>query len=96
LELRHREIVPRLRCIRRGGRFEVLGQGAVVVRWSLENSDAAELVMEVNLGAAPTGGFSREPGRLLWQEGVADAEGIFGPDTVRYSLAGGPAVGKGE
>ena len=96
LNLRQREIVPRLNCIRRGGRFEVLGQGAVVVRWSLENTDAAELVMEVNLGAAPTGGFPHEPGRLLWQEGVAGADGIFGPDTVRYSLAGGPAVRKGE
>ncbi len=35
LAIRHAEIVPRLTAIRAGGRYEVLGDGAVLVRWPL-------------------------------------------------------------
>ena len=64
-----------------------LGDGAVVVRWSLEGRAAGEFVIEPTSGRAG-GGFSQTPGRVLWQEGTIDEDGLFGPYTVRCSLRG--------
>ncbi|WP_135470324.1 malto-oligosyltrehalose trehalohydrolase [Crenalkalicoccus roseus] len=84
LALRHAEIVPRLPSIARGGRHEVLGEGAVLVRWSLGGGEA--LVLAANLAAAPTHGFPPEAGRVLWREGACGADGRFGPWAVRWSV----------
>jgi malto-oligosyltrehalose trehalohydrolase len=96
LDLRHREIVPRLRGIRRGGRFAVLGPGAVIVHWSIEESDVAELVIETNLGDAPAGGFRQKSGRVLWQEGRVGEDGVFGPYSLRCSFTDHPDFPQGE
>jgi maltooligosyltrehalose trehalohydrolase len=48
------------------GTFDVLGPGAVSVRWPLPHG--AELVLEVNLSSQPTSGFPAPRGRTLWQE----------------------------
>ena len=84
LAMRRNEIVPRLAAIQAGGRHEVLGDGAVVVRWSLIGGEA--LVLAANLAATPAPGFPAEPAAVLWQEGEADQNGIFGPWTVRWSV----------
>lgn len=93
LEVRHREIVPRLQLIRRGGRFEVLSPAAVVVRWSVENG-GGELILEANLSDRPVSGFARGRAAVLWQEGT-ETDGVFGPHSMRYSLGGGPELRQG-
>ncbi|HEX3412932.1 MAG TPA: malto-oligosyltrehalose trehalohydrolase, partial [Stellaceae bacterium] len=84
LAIRHAEIVPRLAAIRAGGRYEVLGDGAVLVRWPLSAGDT--LVLAANLAATPAPGFPAEPRRVLWQEGEAGHHGTFRPWTVRWSV----------
>jgi malto-oligosyltrehalose trehalohydrolase len=83
LAVRHRELVPRLSRIRGGGRFEIVSENAVVVRWPAGED---EWVLEVNLSDASVKGFSSIVGRVLWEEGQAQADGTFGPHTVRWSL----------
>ena len=85
LATRHASIVPCLAEIRCGGRYDVIGDGAVVVRWSM-GTDGAELVLEANLSDVPMPGFSPAKGRLLWREGEPDESGVFGPWSVRWSL----------
>ena len=84
LAIRRAEIVPRLRAIRTGGRYDVLGDGAVLVWWPLGGGET--LGLAANLAATPGPGFPTEPGRVLWQEGEAGHDGIFGPWTVRWSV----------
>ncbi len=84
LAIRRAEIMPRLSAIQAGGRYEVLGDGAVVVRWRLGGDDT--LALAANLAATPAPGFSLEPGRVLWQQGEAAPDGLFGPWTVRWSI----------
>src|ERR1700731_163632 len=83
LSIRRAEIVPLLATIHAGGRYEVLKDGAVLVRWPLRAGDA--LVLAANLSATPARGFPAEPGRVLWQEGEIGHDGTFGPWTVRWS-----------
>jgi 4-alpha-glucanotransferase len=78
--------VPLLATIHAGGRYEVLGDGAVLVRWPLRAGDA--LVLAANLSATPARGFPAEPGRVLWQEGEVGHDGTFGPWTVQWSVEG--------
>jgi malto-oligosyltrehalose trehalohydrolase len=85
LTVRREEILPRLRGIRRGGQAEILGPGAVAVRWSCEGGEA--LSLEANLSAAPAPGFAATAGRVIWQEGAAGPQGGLGPWSVRWSLA---------
>ena len=40
LGIRHAEIVPRLAEIRAGGRYELIGDGAVIVRWDVAPVEA--------------------------------------------------------
>jgi malto-oligosyltrehalose trehalohydrolase/4-alpha-glucanotransferase len=84
LAVRHAEIVPRLAAIRAGGQYEVLGDGAIVVRWQLSGGGA--LVLAANLAARPATGFPVEPGRVLWQEGKVREGGNFGAWAVRWSI----------
>jgi malto-oligosyltrehalose trehalohydrolase len=50
LKIRSGEIVPRLRQIRTGARFQKLSETAFEVRWQLDNN---ELVLKANLGDTP-------------------------------------------
>jgi malto-oligosyltrehalose trehalohydrolase len=65
LAVRHAEMVPRLRTITRGGRFEVLAEGAVAVRWAMPGG---ALHLLANLAPRPLEA-TPPPGRPLWQEG---------------------------
>jgi 1,4-alpha-glucan branching enzyme len=90
LATRHAEIVPRLAAIRAGGRYEVLAEGAVFVRWQLGGEWV--LVLAANLTGARTGVFPSTSGRVLWQEGEVGADGRFGPWTVRWSIDEPPSI----
>jgi malto-oligosyltrehalose trehalohydrolase len=83
LALRHAEIMPLLPRITQGGRFEVLGEGAVAVRWDF---GGGVLHLAANLSAAAVAAPPMQ-GRLLWREG----EGDLGPWSLRWSLEGGRA-----
>ncbi|WP_239002790.1 malto-oligosyltrehalose trehalohydrolase [Rhodovastum atsumiense] len=91
LALRHAEIVPLLTGIRAGGRYEIIGDGAVVVRWNLGESGTGAggaLVLAANLSPTPVEGFPVAAGKVLWQEGEtgAEADGRFGPWAVRWAI----------
>jgi maltooligosyltrehalose trehalohydrolase len=82
LEARRTHIIPTLRRIRRGGRFEVLGRGAVRVTWTLDSG--ARLILECNLSNEPTVGFALDAPGLIWAEGRAQL-GTFAPWSVRWT-----------
>ena len=84
LATRHAEIVPVLAAIREAGRYEVLGEGAVIVRWQL--GEGGVLVLAANLAGTPAPGFPSGYAREFWREGEAVADGTFGPWTVRWSV----------
>ena len=88
LVIRHAEIVPVLGAIREAGRYEVLGEGAVIVRWQF--GEGGVLMLAANLAGTPAPGFPNGSGRVLWQEGEAGEDGTFGPWTVRWSLDDDP------
>jgi 1,4-alpha-glucan branching enzyme len=86
LATRHAEIVPSLRWIQAGGRYGVIAEGAVVVRWS-GRLPGHELSLAANLSAVPVTGFPPASGRVLWREGdPSDTDGHFGPWSVRWNL----------
>jgi malto-oligosyltrehalose trehalohydrolase len=87
LAVRHTEIVPGLRWIRVGGRYEVIADGAVVVRWS-GRLPGQELLLAANLSATPVTGFPPASGRMLWREGDPGDNGHFGPWSVRWAFPG--------
>ena len=84
LLMRHAEIVPRLPAIPAGGRYQVLGDGAVLVSWPVDSGGT--LTLAANLSTAPVNGFPAMSGRVLWQEGESDEVGTFGAWTVRWSV----------
>ncbi|MGC2204250.1 MAG: malto-oligosyltrehalose trehalohydrolase, partial [Stellaceae bacterium] len=84
LAVRHAEVVPRLGELRAGGQYEVLGDGAVSIKWPLRGDDT--LVLAANLTARPAAGFPAESGRLLWQEGEAGEDGSLSAWGVRWSI----------
>jgi malto-oligosyltrehalose trehalohydrolase len=90
LSVRHTEIVPRLAGIHSGGQYEVVGDGAVVVRWQLGEGDM--LVLAANLSARPVAGFPTEAGGVLWQEGEVGEDGTLGAWAVRWSTKAGGGV----
>ena len=84
LAVRHAEIIPRLR--RAGsGRFEILDELAIRVRWSLEGE--SQLLLTANLKATAVAGVELPPGRTLWSEGSL-GDGAVGPWTVVWMLLG--------
>ncbi len=83
LGVRHRELVPRLPRIRCGGRYEIIGDGAVVVRWAVAESDE-QLALAANLSGVRLTGFPPACGSILWHEG--DSGETFGPFAVRWSI----------
>jgi malto-oligosyltrehalose trehalohydrolase len=74
LSVRRQHIMPAAH----GGRYEVIADGAVVVRW-----DA--LTLAANLSAGQVRGFPPVEAPILWQEGEVEPDGTFGPWTVRWS-----------
>ena len=81
---RRAEIVPRLKGIgAHAGSSEVLGDGAVGVRWTM--GDGSTLYLTANLNAAPLSGIPAPAGRILWQEGAYE-KGALGPWSVVWSL----------
>ena len=94
LAARRDAIVPRLPEIRSGGQFDVVADGAVVVRWRLGES-GGELMLAANLSEVPVSGFPAADGDVLWREGEQDDEGWFGPWSVRWSIPAStrPAIG---
>jgi malto-oligosyltrehalose trehalohydrolase len=86
LTTRRAAIVPLIASIHGGGRYEVLGKGAVTVRWPLDEGGGA-LLLAANLSDTSVTGFPATAGQVLWQEGAADAKDRFGPWTVRWSRA---------
>jgi malto-oligosyltrehalose trehalohydrolase/4-alpha-glucanotransferase len=90
LAARHAEIVPLLAAIGAGGRYQVVDDGAVVVRWAI--GDGGTLVLMANL-SAESAMFPAELGRVLWREGQIGEDGGFGPWTVRWSV---DAAGSGH
>jgi 1,4-alpha-glucan branching enzyme len=85
LAVRHQELVPRLSRIRCGGRYEVVGDGAVVIRWAVADSNE-QLLLAANLHPAPHAGFPASPQFVLWREGDCGDDGGFGPFAVRWSI----------
>jgi malto-oligosyltrehalose trehalohydrolase len=84
LAVRRRHIVPLMSELTRGGEFQVVDQGAVVVRWPTRSG--GELTLMANLSTQPVSGFPEERGRLLWQEGRAAPDGVFPAWSLRWSL----------
>ncbi len=84
LAIRRAEIVPLLAGIAGGGRYAIVGDGAVSVRWSL--ADGRELALDANLSANPVGGFPPAAGRIVLTVGTTAADGAFGPCSVRWSI----------
>jgi malto-oligosyltrehalose trehalohydrolase len=86
LAVRHTEIVPRLAGTSpNSGRYELLDELAVRVRWSLAGT--SELVLTANLKATPVAGIELPQGRVLWWEGAAENGGL-GPWNVVWTLPG--------
>jgi maltooligosyltrehalose trehalohydrolase len=69
LEIRHREIVPRLRGAQ-SGRYDLLGEGAVSIRWRM--GDGTQLSLLANLAAKPLPASIALVGRWLWSSGILE------------------------
>jgi 1,4-alpha-glucan branching enzyme len=86
LEVRKRSVIPHVREMEgHGGMFEVIGAGAVVVRfWNAQCS--RQLVLAANLSDESRDGFPCPEGPVLWQEGGKQAGTIMRPWSVRWSF----------
>jgi malto-oligosyltrehalose trehalohydrolase len=87
LELRHKEIVPRLVDIQgNSGRYEVVGPAAVKVDWRLAHQSTLSMV--ANLSPEPLDGVNVWSGHHLWLEGLATGDTLH-PWSVVFSLSPG-------
>lgn len=85
LGVRREVIVPLLAEIGgHAGVYEVLGPGAVVVRWTLMTG--GRLVLAANLSDDSLDGFPLDCGRVFWHEGPDPAGSRFRPWSVRWCL----------
>jgi malto-oligosyltrehalose trehalohydrolase len=86
LKVRKEQLVPLLGgFIGHSGMYEVLGTGAIVVRYW--HSDGVQhLILTANLSDTSTEGFPKLAGKTLWQEGPEQAGDILRPWSVRWSL----------
>ncbi|MGA8025847.1 MAG: DUF3459 domain-containing protein [Bryobacteraceae bacterium] len=66
------------------GGYQVLADGAVVVRWRIGLS--RELTLCANLSDKRVQSFPRASGTLVWNEGGNDSDGAFDPWSVRWSI----------
>jgi maltooligosyltrehalose trehalohydrolase len=88
LEVRRRFVTPHVREMEGySGLFEVLGAGAVVVRfWNADSS--RQLVLAANLSDESQDGFPYPAGQVLWQEGAKRTGTIMRPWSVCWTLQG--------
>jgi malto-oligosyltrehalose trehalohydrolase len=89
LATRHDIVWPLISRILHGGAYEVIGDGAVVVRWK---AGEEVVTLSANLSDAAVSGFPKAGPLTIWTEGDFANDGqTFGPWTVRWSLesAGG-------
>jgi malto-oligosyltrehalose trehalohydrolase len=86
LAVRRAEIVPLLRHIEHGGRFQVIGEEAVCVQWQLP--DGGEMAVAANLSAGEIIGFPPAEGRVIFSLGTFGQDGAFGAFAVRWSIRG--------
>ena len=87
LSLRHAEIIPRLRGIQgNSGQYQVLGDGAVLVQWTL--GDGSLLTLATNLSAKPLDVAHRTGVREIFSNGSVE-DGRLGAWSVVWSLHGG-------
>jgi maltooligosyltrehalose trehalohydrolase len=86
LAVRHAEIVPRLAQQGHGGRYDVFGEGALRVTWTLR--DGAVLTLDANLTPQPGAAAVTDAGRRLWTEGRVEG-GRLGPWSVLWTLQQG-------
>lgn len=82
LEIRHREIVPRLKGAL-SGCYEVLGEGAVAVCWRM--GDGAKLSLIANLTDKPLECMISRTDRCLWRAGAED-DGSLAAWEVLWSI----------
>jgi maltooligosyltrehalose trehalohydrolase len=83
LDLRRREIVPRLRGARRfSARFRSEGRG-LSVEWDLP--DGSRLALIANLAATPAGPLAQPTGRLIWGR-MLEGDARLGAWTTLWSL----------
>jgi maltooligosyltrehalose trehalohydrolase len=84
---RRERILPLLSRLHRGGSFQIVGEGAVLVRWAL--GDAETLVLAANLSGEAVSGFPPRQGAVIWQEGaVQDAGATLLPWTALWYVRG--------
>jgi malto-oligosyltrehalose trehalohydrolase len=85
LEVRHREIVPRIPLISAGAQsVEHLGPAAVRIIWRV--GSAEELVLSANLSAHAIPGVEPVPGRTLWSERGDSRPGSLPPWSVQWVM----------
>jgi maltooligosyltrehalose trehalohydrolase len=86
LEVRKRSVIPHIRDMKGySGLFEVIGAGAVAVRFW--NSDSSrQLVLAANLSDESRDGFPCPAGQVLWQAGPKRIGTIMRPWSVCWTL----------
>ena len=86
LEIRRREIIPRLgRTLRQSGSWEVLGDAAVRVTWPLETE--GRLVLAAALSPIGVARVDLRKGRVIWTEGAIERQdGKLGPWSVQWTI----------
>ena len=92
LQIRHCEIIPRLKGITGGsGSYEIPAEGAVSVRWRL--GDGSQLHLVANLNSGKVANF-RQSGRRLWPN-ETHSDHSLKPWDVVWSLTSGPESERG-
>lgn len=87
LAVRRDVIVPLLpRFGAHSGRYQVIGDGAVLVSWHAADEDHPVLTLAANLSDQSVVGFPHALGRTLWQQGNPPIDGTAAPWSVRWSL----------
>lgn len=85
LQIRREQIIPLLGCITgNAGSFQVIGPGAVLVRWKIQ--DGRELRLYANICDRAVRGFPQSEGRILWHQGPEPQGDTYAPWTVRWTL----------
>jgi malto-oligosyltrehalose trehalohydrolase len=86
LVVRKRSVIPHIQEMEGySGLFEVIGAGAVVVRfWNADSS--RQLVLAANLSDESLEGFPCPTGQVLWQEGAKRTGTIMRPWSVCWTL----------
>ena len=91
LAVRRARVLPLLPGMQRGGRYQVLGDGIVAVRWQLP--DQRQLLLEANLSPRPAPAFPAAHGDVLWQQEASPlqpAQGTPAPQDTRATAAVSP------